>query len=135
MTRGLRNNNPGNIRKNSIVWQGQIPGTDAAFATFISMAYGYRALIKLLLTYIKQGTNTIEKIITRWAPPSDGNDTKAYIAFVAKTTKIAASAPIAIDDVKTLAKLAGAISQQENGVKPVAADINAGMDLLGLKKK
>ena len=47
--RGLRNNNPGNIRLSRTVWQGEIrPSRDRSFCQFRTMAYGYRALIKLL---------------------------------------------------------------------------------------
>jgi len=50
--RGLRNNNPGNIRLSRTVWQGEIrPSRDRSFCQFRTMAYGYRALIKLLQNY------------------------------------------------------------------------------------
>ena len=45
--RGLRNNNPGNIRLSRTLWQGEIrPSQDRSFCQFRTMAYGYRALIK-----------------------------------------------------------------------------------------
>ena len=47
LTRGLRNNNPLNIRKGND-WQGETKGSDPSFETFQSMAYGYRAAIKIL---------------------------------------------------------------------------------------
>ena len=44
LPRGLRNNNPGNIRNSSTVWVGEItPSKDKSFKQFKSMAYGYRA--------------------------------------------------------------------------------------------
>lgn len=44
--RGLRNNNPGNIRTTKDRWQGLRPQqTDPAFFQFTEMRYGYRALI------------------------------------------------------------------------------------------
>lgn len=71
MTRGLRNNNPGNIRNSKTVWQGEIvPSTDRSFKQFKTMAYGYRAMIKLLQNYRKlNGCRTISDFINRWAPP------------------------------------------------------------------
>ena len=45
LPRGLRNNNPGNIRKNSDVFQGEKTSSDREFKQFKSMAYGYRALL------------------------------------------------------------------------------------------
>ena len=79
--RGLRNNNPLNIRHNSDKFQGEIKGNDKSFKTFSSMPYGYRAGFVVLHTYLKNGFNTIEKIIARFAPPNE-NNTQAYIANV-----------------------------------------------------
>ena len=60
---GLENNNPGNIRNiGDFKFQGESEPIDG-FRSFISMPYGYRALIKNLQAYINQGTNTIEKIV------------------------------------------------------------------------
>ena len=68
--RGLRNNNPGNIRLSRTVWQGEIrPSRDRSFCQFRTMAYGYRALIKLLQNYRRNnGCRTIADFINRWAP-------------------------------------------------------------------
>lgn len=66
--RGLRNNNPGNIRLSaSTVWQGEIrPSRDRSFCQFRTMAYGYRALIKLLQNYCRNnGCRTIADFINR----------------------------------------------------------------------
>lgn len=70
MTRGLRNNNPGNIRKDGTHWKGEVePSRDAAFKQFESMAWGYRAMFKCLNTYSrKYGLDTIRKMISRWHP-------------------------------------------------------------------
>jgi len=81
--RGIRNNNPLNIRHNADVFQGEIKGNDISFKTFETMPYGYRAAFVTLHTYLKRGWNNIEKIIIRWAPPIE-NDTEKYIANVEK---------------------------------------------------
>ncbi len=88
LPRGVRNNNPGNIRVTSDRWVGQIPpsqATDPDFAQFRNYIFGVRAMIKLLNNYIAAGYNTVAKIINRYAPPSE-NDTSAYINFVIQQT-------------------------------------------------
>ena len=87
-TRGIRNNNPLNIRHSSNRWQGMTEKqTDPSFVQFRSMAYGYRAACKVLQTYYQRFRTegkpfTVRTIISRWAPPEDGNDTENYIRSV-----------------------------------------------------
>lgn len=129
--RGLRNNNPGNIRNSKTVWQGEItPSTDRSFKQFKSMAYGYRAMIKLLQNYSRlNGCHTLRTMISRWAPPSE-NDTRSYIFTVSKLTGIDPDKRINIDDRRTMCSLAAAMSRVENGVPTVMADVENGWDLL-----
>ena len=76
-TRGMRNNNPGNIRQTSIKWLGEedysTPGVtddDPSFEEFDTMEYGIRALGRLLRNYQRlYGLETIHQIINRYAPP------------------------------------------------------------------
>jgi hypothetical protein len=80
-TRGLRNNNPGNIDRNTIKWQGMADdqSSDPRFVVFKAPVFGIRALAKTLLAYQNQhGCKTIRQIINRWAPPSE-NKTEAYV--------------------------------------------------------
>ena len=81
--RGIRNNNPGNLRHND-QWLGlRAEQTDGDFCQFDTMAYGCRALLKTLRTYHERhGLCTISSMIKRWAPPSE-NNTDSYIKFVA----------------------------------------------------
>ena len=52
MKRGLRNNNPLNIRLTGTCWQGMSKEqTDGTFVQFTTMAYGYRAAWRILFTY------------------------------------------------------------------------------------
>ena len=87
-TRGIRNNNPLNIRHSSNRWQGMTEKqTDPSFVQFRSMAYGYRAACKVLQTYYQRFRTegkpfTVRTIISRWAPPEDNNDTESYIRSV-----------------------------------------------------
>lgn len=84
-TRGIRNNNPANIRR-GYNWKGLAKKqTDKEFCQFVTMTWGVRALLVTLRTYVvKHHLHTVREIITRWAPPSDGNNTEKYIEFVEK---------------------------------------------------
>lgn len=97
--RGIRNNNPLNIRKGN-EWKGERPEQqDKAFEEFTSMEYGIRAGFIILRKYITgyngltQKFNTIEKMISRWAPSVE-NNTAAYISQVSKMTGIPATLKI-----------------------------------------
>ena len=51
--RGIRNNNPGNIRWGDN-WKGLVPEdkrTDRSFCQFIDVKYGIRAIARILLNY------------------------------------------------------------------------------------
>ncbi len=121
MTRGLRNNNPGNIRKNSTAWQGLSPTqTDDDFFQFTSPTWGIRALGHTLNTYMtKYGLNTITGIISRWAPPSE-NDTDAYIRAVVNDTGVDATDTVGPADIPALT---AAIIRHENGLQPYSMDV------------
>ena len=84
-TRGIKNNNPANIRR-GCNWKGLAEKqTDREFCKFVTMTWGVRALLVTLRTYVrKYNLHTVREIITRWAPPSDGNNTEKYIEFVEK---------------------------------------------------
>lgn len=131
MSRGLRNNNPGNIRLSRTVWQGEVrPSQDKSFCQFRTMAYGYRALIKLLQNYRKQnGCRTISDFINRWAPPTE-NNTSGYINRVCKEMQVLDSYVPDVNDRVTMCAFAAAISQVENGAPAVMSDVVAGWNLL-----
>ena len=81
-TLGDRTNNPGCIRYNAANnWQGQT-GSSGGFCVFDTKVNGLRAIMKIFKTYLNSGTNTVAKILQRYAP-SHENNTDAYIAFVA----------------------------------------------------
>lgn len=118
--RGFRNNNPCNIRRGS-AWQGlSKTQTDPAFCQFVSMHYGLRATFKLLRNYISGFNgkiaphNTIEKIITRWAPPSE-NATKRYIHFVAGKCHKAPSEVVWFSDREFMISLVESMMMMESG--------------------
>lgn len=79
--------NPFNIRYNKRnKWLGQI-GSYKGFCRFKDDSFGIRAAILLVRNYIIAGYNTPARIITRFAPLSDNNDTDAYISFVCSPAK------------------------------------------------
>ena len=84
LPRGIRNNNPLNIRRSGDNWQGlRALQEDREFCQFSSMAYGWRAAFVILCKtyYGKYKLKTIRALITRWAPPKE-NNTEAYIRRV-----------------------------------------------------
>ncbi len=83
-SRGLRNNNPGNVKQGGVIpWQGQI-GSDGVDVTFDSVENGIRAMAIILCNYqIIHSLYTLNDIFARWAPTSDGNDPAAYAQYVA----------------------------------------------------
>ncbi len=134
MTRGLRNNNPGNIRRTGTSWEGERKQiTDPDFEEFETMVYGYRALIKTLQSYIRGGFNTIDKIINRWAPHTE-NDTQAYISAVEKSVGVSRFAEQKADDYIFLKKIAASISRVENGVSANTSQIDQAIELITKKK-
>lgn len=130
LPRGLRNCNPGNIRKSDTLWRGEVPdGGDPDFCVFVSMPFGYRALIKTLRTYRKKhGCQTIAEMIRRWAPSSE-NNTSAYIRSVCGELQVPSSYVIDIEDRDSMCALAAAISRHENGVEAVMEDVYLGWNL------
>lgn len=118
MTRGIRNNNPLNIRHSSSKWQGMVRRqSDRAFVQFTNRKYGYRAAFVLIRSYIGlHHANTIGKIIARWAPSSDGNNTQAYIQFVSQTSGIPADEPLRFSDQQKMVSIVRSMAQMESAI-------------------
>lgn len=120
LPRGIRNNNPGNIRLSKTVWQGQRKTimSDKVFAEFTSPVFGIRALMKLILTYyLKYGLDTVESIINRYAPPCE-NATDNYISHVAKIVGVSRRTKMNLTDRNLLIALVKAVVLHENGAAP-----------------
>lgn len=124
-SRGIRNNNPGNIRWGD-EWKGLVPEgqrNDKSFCQFKSPEFGIRAMIIILRNYqSKYGLKTITGIIKRWAPPNE-NDTQAYIRSVSQATGTDADKPIDLTDSRKLFPLLQAIIKHENGTQPYEYDV------------
>lgn len=112
----VRLNNPGNIVRSDTQWAGLAPQQQHdRFATFATPEDGIRAARDNILAYRdKHGLNTVEGIVSRWAPPNE-NNTPAYIASVAKALGVDPKAPLNLDDPQVQAGLVAAIARQEGG--------------------
>lgn len=126
--RGLRNNNPLNIRRSTDVFQGERKSRDRDFKQFQSMAYGYRAAFRILSNYYRMyRLDTIRKMIGRWAPENE-NNTEAYIHLVSSYTGIAPDAPLEFAEFPMVGIVA-AMSRVENGLSAYMPDVIAGWRL------
>lgn len=121
-------NNPMNIRASNTKWLGEVdPGFKTDFENFSTPADGYRAGFVTIYNYIKNGADTLTKILNKYAPPSE-NDTQAYIDQVSKYTGIDPNAQL---NTKTFSGPQGvniiiAMSRIEQGKQPVQKDVNDG---------
>lgn len=115
--RGIRNNNPLNIRIGN-TWLGEVPNpTDSEFEQFVSVRYGLRAAFVILRRYIRRyGRNTPAKIIRAWAPAVE-NNTQRYIEVVCKRSLIAPDEIIDYADKNTMVRLVKAMAFVECGVQ------------------
>lgn len=125
--KGLRNNNPGNLRyiaRNP--WDGQVGDDGTGFGVYSSMALGVRAAARQLLKFATRGQNTVRLILAGdperklggWAPANE-NDTATYVNTVARSLTVAADQRIDVSIV--LPELAAAIFRHEVGAVAFAA--------------
>jgi hypothetical protein len=130
--RGIRNNNPGNIKTTGDKWLGQSDTQgDDTFVQFDNEIFGIRAMGKILQSYSKRGVDTVEEIISTWAPPSE-NDTEAYIKSVEQSTGLSREDKVDATDGDALAKIISGIIRQENGKEAVPEEdvIRSGVSLV-----
>lgn len=131
LARGIRNRNPGNIRRSSDRWKGLAPlQSDPAFFVFEAPIWGIRAMAVILRNYQRRhGLKTLAQIIGRWAPATE-NDTAAYVRAVAGAIRVSPRATLDLQDASTLRDLIAAIIHHENGEQAYDVDtIDAAIDL------
>ena len=130
ISRGLRNNNPLNIRRNNTKWKGLAAiQSDKEFFCFVDACWGYRAAFITLRNYFKKhGLKTLRKWIERWAPPVE-NDTDAYVRFVSSKSGIDAVEELDIENSESMLKIVGAMSHMENGQRASKSDVLLGWNL------
>ena len=114
-TRGIRNNNPLNIRRGSR-WVGlSAEQPDPKFCTFTAPVFGLRAAFIILRRYIEvYHLRTIAQMISRWAPKSE-NKTEQYIKYVCDVTQIPKDATIDTHEKMRLCAIVAAMSAYECG--------------------
>jgi hypothetical protein len=149
LPRGIRSNNPGNIRVGD-PWQGLMPRDqmndaqkrEKEFCVFSEPKWGIRALCRLLIAYKdKHKLDTVRGIITRWAPPKGKvgsktytQNTEAYIAQVSVALGVSDLTKIDVYQYDIAKPLVKAIIKHENGVQPYDDDtINEGIRLAGIE--
>lgn len=102
--------------------------SDSAFKEFETMEWGYRAMFVLLDSYYRKGLRTIGDMIMRYAPPME-NMTDNYIAFVCKSSGIAADIEITSTNRDVMIPIVSAMAKMENGIAPNIKDIEGGWRL------
>jgi len=113
MTRGLRNNNPFNLKKGSDKWQGEIEGDDPLFCVFITRNLGIRAgMINLYNVYYSRHL-TVRQILAKYAPGSDNNNEQNYLDFVTRKAGVIAEQ---IPDKSKWMDIASAILMNESNL-------------------
>jgi hypothetical protein len=131
--RGVRNNNPLNIRKTSQTFVGEVESSDNSFERFSSIEYGFRAAFRVLHTYyIRYKCNTISKLITRWAP-SNENNTVNYINIVSKLSKLDKNKVFTWNE-DALVPIVRSMAKVETGVMYPEDVIRKGYELSGFKE-
>ncbi len=114
MTRGLRNNNPGNMRSVS-----RNQANDGAFTIYRTPEEGWGALGKQLKAYANAGLDNVASIISKYAPSSE-NITGAYIQSVTANmskrlgSDVSALTRLDLSDPRVLKALMQSITEHEN---------------------
>lgn len=132
--RGVRLNNPGNIRKGE-KWQGLSPEQpDSEFCSFITPSYGIRAMARLLINYQdKYNLRTITEIISKWAPTSE-NDTNAYIYFVCSKSGFSKDQVLDMHSYEHIEPVIRSMISMEQGMQPYTkAQIIKGLVMAGVE--
>ncbi|KEQ15660.1 hypothetical protein GZ77_03500 [Endozoicomonas montiporae] len=123
LPRGIRNNNPLNIRENAgtdYQWEGErIKDDDPEFEEFTNPVYGIRAGARVLASYRRRGVVTLGDIIATWAPPTE-NDTESYINGVAQATGLQ---PYNTVEPNHYPALIAAMIRHENGIQPYSMEL------------
>ncbi len=115
LSRGIRNNNPGNLNFAGQKGATLESGPNARFASFPTMLEGIAALDRQVMLYLKRGKNTIDQIIDIYAPSSDGNNTSSYKSYLSQYTGLGVKEKIDGSNFNVMKKLIQGIINHENG--------------------
>ncbi|CAD5704985.1 lytic transglycosylase domain-containing protein [Escherichia coli] len=127
LSRGIRNNNPGNLNFAGQKGATLESGPNARFASFPTMLEGIAALDRQVMLYLKRGKNTIDQIIDIYAPSSDGNNTSSYKSYLSQYTGLGVKEKIDGSNFEVMKKLIQGIINHENGA---AARVVSGDDVM-----
>ncbi len=127
LSRGIRNNNPGNLNFAGQKGATLESGPNARFASFPTMLEGIAALDRQVMLYLKRGKNTIDQIIDIYAPSSDGNNTSSYKSYLSQYTGLGVKEKIDGSNFEIMRKLIQGIINHENGD---AARVVSGDDVM-----
>lgn len=119
--RGIRNNNPGNIKLSNDTWVGQVPAdqqTDETFVQFIAPEYGIRAMARILSNYMARGLVTVNSIVRTWS----ATDQDAYVDAVTDDLGVNPNTPLSNAQ---LPGLVAAMIDFENGEQPYSSSLIA----------
>lgn len=138
--RGIRNNNPGNVKHFGVDWVGLVDESeriDNTFCEFTHPWWGIRALARILRNYYyKRNLTTVAEIIGRYAPKGDRNDESAYAGFVARSIGVQPDDELPAMGFTQLRDIIPAIIKFENGVQPYEqGEILTGIVLEGTEPK
>lgn len=123
ISRGVRNNNPCNIKRGS-PWIGLMDQSkmtpeqlgEKIFCVFDEPKFGIRATAIILTNYQKKyELKTVRAMITRWAPASDNNDPNSYAEEVARAMGIGPDTPFEFHQRDLALTMIRAMVVQENG--------------------
>ena len=128
-TRGMRNNNPGNLNFAGQAGATKEGGPNGRFARFGSMDEGVAALARQLQLYAGRGIDTVRGIIGKYAPPGE-NNTEAYVGSIMKRMGVGADQHLDLKNLTVLREMIGGISTVENGAGRLGVgQINSGLNL------
>lgn len=121
LPRGIRNNNPLNLRISNNAWLGKVKNnTDGAFEQFTTIEYGLRAAMLNIRTIVRRRrdkglTTTVRNLVSTWAPNADGNNEAAYLLGLLRSDNIQPSDNVDYKDMHFLCRLVHAMAVVENG--------------------
>lgn len=118
-TRGIRNNNPGNLNFARQQGASKESGANGRFAIFNSMQEGIAALERQIAINVnKHGLNTLAKFVHSYAPAGDKNNESAYIKALQKETGLGANDNIDLSNKKIASGIRnGIIAHENNGYR------------------
>jgi len=133
---GARLNNPLNIKRSVQPWQGEdLYDPHPTFVTFVDKDHGYRAAFIILYNYFtRHNVNTVRKIISRWAPPSE-NKTDEYIKFVCSYCSVKQNEVLSFTDAIKMCDIVTAMAHMETNTVGEESKIRAAYEKVCLEKK